>query len=197
MIRRAVSSDLGRIAEMHCRYIPGYLRNIGPKFLEKFYKNFMALPGGVILVSGEGEEISGYIAGYTPADSLFMSLARESRLSLVFSVLFHILLNPGETGELLELARYGGRVKVPGVDGELFFIALEPPARKSGAADQLVEEACKILAEKGAKKIKVSADKENRGPNILLERLGFEPVGEFPFRGRPQNLYVRTAIRNR
>jgi len=195
MIRKAASSDIESIAHLHHRYIPGYLHNMGVTFLSRFYQNFMKLPGAVLLVDGVGEETAGFIAGYTPADSLFQDLVRESKFSLAFSVLARAVTHPGEIVDFRELIDYGKRTALPEVDGELLFIAVLPEMRKSGTADRLVEKACEFLAEKGAKKIKVSADKENRGPNELLLRLGFELKGEFPLRGRGQNLYIRSSVK--
>lgn len=190
-IRRADEKDINYIALIHCKYIEGFLRKIGQPFLKNFYEFLVKFSGTVILVAEHKGEIVGFIAGYTPTRNLFSKIVWKSNFFLVFSILIYLVGHPGEIIDFIELIRYEKQVRLKDVDGELLFIAIEPSVRKIGIADQLVEECCKYLYEKGAKKIKVSADKDNDGPNNLLQRLGFNLTGEFQLRGRVQNLYVR------
>ncbi|MBU7024280.1 MAG: ribosomal protein S18-alanine N-acetyltransferase, partial [Theionarchaea archaeon] len=59
-------------------------------------------------------------------------------------------------------------------EGHIVSLAIHPAWRNKGVATQLVEEICRILKEKGKKRVKLEVRVSNKAGLNLYKKIGFE-----------------------
>lgn len=190
--------DIPAVVELHTRYIPGALfPRLGREFMFSLYRAMLSLDSAATFVyetEEEGEKPAAFITVTTDSSLLFRQVLKREFFPVLWRVFLYVLGNPLRIGEVLETAAYSGKEDVPGVTAELLFIAMEKECRKKELSDALVKECLQWLKEKGIFKVKVAAFADNRGPNALLQRLGFKLAVQTPFRGRTNNIYLYENI---
>lgn len=190
--------DIPVVAQLHTSYIPGaLLPKLGDDFMRSLYRVMLNLDEAATYVWEEDGKVLGFITATTNSGKLMKKALGKNFFKFAYSAFKFVVANPLRIKEVWETVTYSGRVDIPGVDGELLFIALEKEIRRMNVSDKMVTRCMDWLNSKGHKKVKVTTHATNRGANTLLQRLGFKLEKSLVFRGDEINLYVRAIRKNK
>lgn len=189
MIRPMTEKDVAPVVEMHMTLIKDALFPLlGQGFMEELYLGLLSSPQAICLVYEE-DEVAGFIVGTYSSKGLFGSILRNRGIPLALKSLTFFLRHPSRWSSLLAILKYNRLTEIPGIEAEMPYIALRRTERGKGISKALVQEVLKGFQKKGITHVKVTAHQDNKGPNKLLQEMGFEMVRQFDFLGKRNNLY--------
>jgi ribosomal protein S18 acetylase RimI-like enzyme len=187
VIREAQPADLNAIARLYRDYMyDSYLVRLGDVFLRGYLGALLASPHCLTLVA-EREGVEGFITACFDCKGLLPGLLRDTRM--LGAIARGIGSRPFAAASCFGLVLYPFCSRLPDVDSELLFIAVEPGSRKEGTGGRLIVDALSKMKGKGAAIVKVSTCCANTAVNSLLERSGFRHERNFTLLGKRMSLH--------
>lgn len=195
LIREAGISDSKDILRLYERYMfDSYLLKFGSSFVLRYLRIILNSKDCRSFIAEEDNVAVGFIAAAFDSKMILSKIFKDIKIIAIY--LKQIFLRPGLFLTSLGIIFYSRRTYLEGVSAELLFISIEPRCREIGLAKKLIEEELKVMKSKGIKKVKVSAAKENKIVNILLNKLGFKLERFFSFLGKKTCLYSHKIENN-
>jgi ribosomal protein S18 acetylase RimI-like enzyme len=182
LIRRAGAGDLPSVVGIHERAFSGFfMTELGPAFLERYYGEVLAYPGGILLVAEEDAATVGFVAGFCNPGGFYRTLRRHVvpvGLAMLPAMcrrpmlLRRVVSNFRRAGDVVREPLHGG--------AELSSLAVDPAVGRRGAGKALVEKFVDHAAAKGASMVYLTTDaKGNDAVKRFYVSLGFGLVRTF------------------
>ena len=130
VLRTGTQSDVGAAAALHAGLIgEGFLTFLGPAFLRRLYRRVVRAPGSFLLVLEDGSSTVGFLAGSTDVAALYRAFLWRDGPAAAIACSGRLLRS---WRQVIETFRHG--TGGAGDGAELLAIAVDPAARKGGAA---------------------------------------------------------------
>ncbi|MDQ7823001.1 MAG: GNAT family N-acetyltransferase [Candidatus Eremiobacteraeota bacterium] len=190
MIRPMEEKDCPEVIGLHMGLIADAdFPVFGKGFMKELYGAILTSPFAVPLVLEEEGEVTGFIVGATSSPKLFRDILSRRALPLALSVIGQVVRRPRMVARIMDILFYTRKTSLEDIEAEMPYIALSPRVRGKGMGRHLVREVLMRFREQGIARVKVTAHKDNEGPNRLLAAMGFTLEGTLFFLGKAQNLY--------
>jgi ribosomal protein S18 acetylase RimI-like enzyme len=157
-IRPATSSDVDEIVAVHqAAFESFFLTSLGPRFLTRLYRGYLAHPSGLVLVATErstvsgidgasqgrvdGDRIAGFVAGTTEPEAFYGWLRRSQGVRLGLAAAPAFAVRPVTVGRRVVAAvRYRGESPQHVAGAALLAsLAVDPAVSGRGLGGRLVE----------------------------------------------------------
>ena len=199
-VRPGRYDDARAVASIHTRAFPGFfLTELGPRFLNAYYRAVTSAPGGILLVAEDETAIVGFVVGYTSERDFYRTLKRNP-WRLFAAIGFHAVRHPSVVRSIWR--RYHDAVNHAGEQScegaYLASLAVDPAASRSGTGGVLVREFCIASALLGKREVYLTTDTDaNEQVNRFYERQGFSATSQFTTSaGRRMNEYRKRCERD-
>lgn len=185
-----------RVAQLHAENIDqGFLSTLGPRFLSLLYRAIDESPDSVLIVTREGVQVVGFVAGTLDMGQVYRRLLRHW-LSLGLSLAPSLLI-PTRLWRIIEILQHtrgeGGHTQgmtLPAA--ELLSIAVDPSFRGRGHAERLYAELSAYFAERGLAEFKIVVGAALAPAHRFYRRMGAVPVAEIEVhQGVASTVYVQ------
>lgn len=170
-VRRAVPGDAAVIARLHADGIAsGFLRTLGPGFLEQLYIAMIGHPGSIVLVAQDPYAPVGFVAGIPDVGAFYRSFAvkRGARAGLAAT---RALLKPSSWRKAFETATYD--VGHQDTAAELLSMAVCAPYRGRGLGGLLTRRLLDEFEANAITRVKVVVGSENEAAQHVYGSAGF------------------------
>jgi ribosomal protein S18 acetylase RimI-like enzyme len=170
---------VARVADLHCRALPGLLSALGPAAVEAFYAGYLASPRSVAFVDERDGVLRGFVLGSGDPGGMRRDALRANAWRILRGVALSVLRRPRIlrllVGGALGLRAGGFDPRAP----ELTYIAVREDARGAGAGGALLAAFHSALRAQGIERYELSVEAANRQAVIFYERHGLRPVGSY------------------
>jgi ribosomal protein S18 acetylase RimI-like enzyme len=193
MIRPMAPSDLDMLVTIHLASFPGFfLTFLGQDFLALLYQNIQRDLDGIVLVAAGNDRIEGFVAGVTRQTGFYRRLVEKHKWAFASATLGAVLRRPTILPRVLRALRRPEDAQQAAAEACLMSIAVRPESQGRGIGKELVEAFCRELAERGAKAVCLTTDRDhNDGVNRFYQKLGFTVGRSYVTpEGRHMNEYV-------
>lgn len=193
VVRELRESDVRECADLHVRSFPGFfLSQLGPRFLQEFYRGFLGEPSAITAVARTPEgTLLGTVVGSTQPAGFFSRLLRRRLLGFVLASLVAVLRRPTATPRLLKAVFYRGQVPIEAEGALLSSICVEPRSQSTGTGSRLIKEFERAAHAAGMGAYLVTDRDDNEAANAFYRRNGWHLAGQYETpEGRRMNCYA-------
>lgn len=178
-VRPMTEVDVPRAVQIHVAAFPGFfLSFLGPRFLQLFYGEAVAL-GEIVMVASLDGAVVGLVMGSRSPGRFFKAMLRRRLLGFALASAPAVLRRPSVALRVARaLLKPGQAARVEGT-ATLMSIAVGPEAQGYGAGKALVLAFIEAAARRGAVKVDLTTDKvDNERTNSFYRSLGFHVARE-------------------
>jgi ribosomal protein S18 acetylase RimI-like enzyme len=190
-IREARLDEVDLLARFHIStHATAFLPTLGLPVMRRLYLALLTDPEAVAYVAEQDGTVIGYSTGVVSVPAFYRRFYRRQGFWVALGALTH-LVRPGVARKIYETARYSQHMP-PGLpDAEYTTLAVDPDIRSKGLGGRLSEAVLAGLKDRGVTKVRGTVNHINEPMNRMMQRVGFEKVGEFAVHdGSPSNVYV-------
>ncbi|HEY3724952.1 MAG TPA: GNAT family N-acetyltransferase [Acidimicrobiia bacterium] len=175
IVREAVESDTGRLAELHAgRITDGFLPTLGPAFLDRLYRRIVRSADSFAFVAAEeddGAQVLGFAAATADLGALYKTFAWRDGVIAGFLAAPRLLRS---WRRVVETVRYPASEGADLPAAEILAVAVDERAGGRGIGTRVVDAATQRLAAHGARAVKVVTGSDNDVALRLYAHCGFE-----------------------
>lgn len=185
-------SDLDSVVDIHLSSFAGFfLSFMGPPFLREFYKSTLRDETSIALVSGQANEVSGFVVGTTEPCGFYRRTILKHWYRFLLASLIPILEKPQTILRLLRRLLMTTQADYVANEALLMSIAVDPQEQGRGLGKRLVEGFLMEAKRRGAISISLTTDKlNNERVNRFYSQSGFICARSFTTsEGRQMNEY--------
>jgi dTDP-4-amino-4,6-dideoxygalactose transaminase/ribosomal protein S18 acetylase RimI-like enzyme len=181
IIRRMEAGDLRDVVNTHLQAFPRFfLSELGPRFLQQFYRAIVLDESGVAIVATENGSVIGFVAGTIEPTGFYRRLLRRRFIRIAGSLLPPLF---GSPKILVAVARRALR-RTTGANtsggAELMSLAVAPEYQRRGIARALVSSFLQATGRKGSSGVWLITDAvDNERVTLFYDRSGFERTRTF------------------
>ncbi len=191
IIRSMRNTEAPFLASLHKKGLPpGFLSQLGPRFLAYLYKSIAASHYGIVLVAVEPSgRIIGFVSGATDIGKIYRQIALR-RGWLMIWLLLRFVFSVSMCRRILETILYPCRVEREHPKAELLSIVVDPCLHGSGVAGKLVRGLVQEFERRGCMAFKVLVNAQLDRANAFYRKEGFRLVDQVQSHGSPSNIYL-------
>jgi ribosomal protein S18 acetylase RimI-like enzyme len=171
--------QLGRVAALHCRALPGLLSALGPAATAAFYAGYLSSPRCVAFVDEHEGTVRGFVLGSGEPEGMRRDALRRNGPGILLWTALGALRRPRAL-RLLAGAAAGPR------DGgfdprapELTYIAVREDARGTGVGSALLTAFHAALLAQGVRRYELSVEADNEAAVTFYESRGLRRTGTY------------------
>jgi len=182
---------VARVADLHCKALPGLLSALGPAAAAAFYEGYLASPRCVAFVDEQDGVVRGFVLGSSDPEGMRRDALRANRGSILRRVAASVLRRPAT---LKLLAGGAAGLRAGGFDArapELTYIAVQENARGAGVGGALLDAFHSALRGQGVGRYELSVEADNRGAVAFYESRGLRLSGTYRQFGATYRRYAR------
>lgn len=167
----------------------GFLSSLGPRFLTQLYAAIPATASGFGFVAEKQGRVIGFITCADRLGALYRQAlkARGLRMALV---LLPAMFRWGTVRQIGETLLFPARIEDKYPPAEILSIVVDPAARGSGVARDLMNLAFTEFRRRGIRQLKVQVWTENPAAKRYYEKCGFRLAGQTLHHQEMQDIYV-------
>jgi len=185
-----------RVADLHAATINrGFLATLGPEFLSLMYEAIDEGPDSVLLVSRDGDQIVGFVAGSLGMRPIYLRILR--RWPRLFLALLPSVVSPRRLWRIVEIVRYSGDAASPVSlpQAELLSIGVDASFRRAGHAESLYQRLCEHFRNSGVAQFKIVVGSSLEPAHRFYRRMGAVSAARVEVhKGEASTVYVQTVI---
>lgn len=186
-----------RVADLHIACInQGFLATLGPGFLALMYQAVDEGPDSILLVSRDGEQIVGFVAGASGMGPIYRRMLHQWPRLVV--ALLATVLSPRSLLRILDIVRYSrGSAKTSNSlpIAELLSIGVDPTFRGRGHAARLYRSLSDYFRSRNVRRFKIVVGSALEPAHRFYQRMGAVPAAQVEVHsGERSILYVQQVM---
>ena len=170
---------VARVADLHCRALPGLLSAMGPTAAGAFYEGYLASPRCVAFVDAHDGVVRGFVLGSGDPEGMRRDALRANILGILRGMAVSVLRRPSVlrllVGGAAALSAGGYDPRAP----ELTYIAVREDARGAGVGSALLAAFHFALRAQGIGRYELSVEADNHGAVTFYESRGLRQAGTY------------------
>ncbi len=173
------TEHVARVADLHCRALPGLLSAMGPAAATAFYEGYLASPRCVAFVDEHDGVVRGFVLGSGDPQGMRRDALRANIRGILRGMTASVLRRPGV---LWLLAGGAAGPSAGGFDRrapELTYIAVRADARGAGVGSALLAAFHSALRAQGVGRYELSVETDNHGAVTFYESRGLRQAGTY------------------
>ncbi|HQV10606.1 MAG TPA: GNAT family N-acetyltransferase [Nitrospira sp.] len=180
-MRKMLLGDIGCCVNIHLACFPESLLSfLGPAFLRTYYEGLVASGLGISLVYEEGEQLMGFVAGFSNPRRYYEFLLRTRTLRFCTASVAAIFKRPAIIPRLVGALTYPSKTPSGSDRILLSSIAVLPAFRRRGVGTKLVQAFLAEAMLRGGKGVYLGVKMGDQQAKSFYENLGFEGSQDIP-----------------
>lgn len=186
MIRLLTLTDIPQVARIHYLELPGFLSELGEKFLIKYYKVSLSIPEIFTFVEKKDEQILGFVSGIESSGGLYKKIISRDVFGFIFLFLRIFITHPEKLTKTVKTLAYPG---FSSESPELLVISISKKYQRQGIGSRLFNKTIEEFSKRGINKFKISVY-DRLSANEYYRKMGCRFNSSFNFLGEKMNYYI-------